>query len=170
MSKIIEAAQFAHKAHIAQKRKYSNEPYIVHPMRVAGMVSMHPSANEDLVCAAWLHDVIEDCDITAEILSDMFGANVALLVEELTNKSKGMNAPRAERKRIDREALSKASFAAKLIKLFDRRDNLMDLIRHPPQSDFCQLYARESRELLRYLGDVDDRLVQDIIELAGRLG
>jgi GTP diphosphokinase / guanosine-3',5'-bis(diphosphate) 3'-diphosphatase len=76
------ALDFATKAHEGQKRK-SGEPYIIHPILVAGIVS-YVAADESMAIAALLHDVVEDTIITIEEVTDTYGKDVALLVEGLT--------------------------------------------------------------------------------------
>lgn len=93
MSLIIDAAQFAATAHKGQVRKYNGRPYISHPIRVAGRVATHPEASEELVAAAFLHDVVEDCNVGIGLLQRIFGHAVASLVGDLTNPSKGDKAP-----------------------------------------------------------------------------
>ena len=86
MNKILKAAEFATEAHEGQVRKYVNEPYVRHPARVAARVSLLPWATEEMVCAAYLHDTIEDCDVSYhDDLVPQFGKAVADLVDELTD-------------------------------------------------------------------------------------
>lgn len=81
-SNIHNAIAFATEAHKAQKRK-SGEPYIVHPLLVACIVS-HFGGDEVMVCAALLHDVVEDTDYTLEDVKRDYGEDVASLVDGLT--------------------------------------------------------------------------------------
>jgi (p)ppGpp synthase/HD superfamily hydrolase len=171
---ILKAAKFASKAHLGQFRKYHTPkiPYIIHPGRVAARVSIHPIATPQMVAAAWLHDVVEDTPITLEEIEEHFGLAVCLYVEELTNPSLNSTLLRAERKRMDREALAIASPAAKIIKLCDRIDNLYDLPRSPRDCDnwrsMCKFlkkkFIEESRLLLDAIGDVDDILSLELSE------
>ncbi len=156
MNRIVEAAQFAARAHAGQKRKYNGLPFIVHPARVGGRAAVLEAVGEETVMAAYLHDVVEDTEVTLEEIRLQFGDRVAGLVQELTNPSKGVKAPRAERKRIDREHLIGVSREAKRIKLLDRIDNLSELSGAP--QDFVKLYLEESRMLLEVIGDADDAL------------
>lgn len=121
-------AQFAAKAHDGQLRKYGdNIPYITHPLRVASMIILHPSANENIVCAAIGHDLCEDTKTTSAQLIHEFGYDVFNMVWWLTNPSKKHpELKRAARKEMDRNHLKDAPRAAKLIKLADRLDNLRD--------------------------------------------
>lgn len=151
MNKIANALALAVKAHAGVSRKYGDEPYSNHVIRVAFMVA-RTGADEDVVAAALLHDVLEDTDTPPPAITDVAGENVLRIVQELTNPShlpENKRKPRAERKRIDREHLATVSKEAKLIKLLDRIDNLRDVVKGP--RDFQILYANESAALLEAL-------------------
>lgn len=85
---IDEAIEFASKAHEGQFRKGTRRPYIVHPVEVAEIVATM-TADEEIICAAVLHDTIEDCkEVTEEILKLRFGERVASIVaQESEDKS-----------------------------------------------------------------------------------
>src|SRR5262245_46578040 len=127
MTLILQAAAFAAHAHRDQKRKYTGRPYIEHPMRVAGMACLLRDVPEEVVAAAWLHDVIEDCDVDRSDIDARFGPWVEALVLQLTNPSKGSPAPRAERKALDHAHIASASLWARKLKAIDRLDNLRDM-------------------------------------------
>lgn len=80
--KLLQALEYSKTAHIEQFRK-SGQPYIVHPILVASIVSSITS-DEAMAIAALLHDVVEDTDITIEKVTELFGQDVAHLVEGLT--------------------------------------------------------------------------------------
>lgn len=149
MALLDDVIVFAQNAHYGQFRKDGYTPYFEHPKRVALMVTEYPSANKEMIAAAFLHDVMEDCGVTYENLKQMFGSPVADLVQWLTNPSKGSKEPRAVRKTQDREHIKSAPLEAKVIKLFDRLDNLQDAESLP--SDFRKLYVKESEQLLEVL-------------------
>jgi guanosine-3',5'-bis(diphosphate) 3'-pyrophosphohydrolase len=128
MNLILKAAAFARQAHAEQRRKYNDRPYIQHPARVAGRVAARSQATEVMVAAAFLHDVVEDTPHTLDEILTEFGPDVARLVAELTNPSKGLKSPRRERKQIDRDHLAVVSVEAKIIKLLDRIDNLQEMV------------------------------------------
>lgn len=157
---IIHAAQRADEWHKGQLRKHTRRPYIEHPARVAARISRHPDATEHAVAAAWLHDVMEDCDVTRETLSDLFGGKVAGFVVALTNTSKGSSLSREKRKQLDREALALAPYHARLIKLADRADNLREL----PADKFASLYCTESRQLLDALVPTNTALEKELYD------
>ena len=81
---IEKAKNFATKCHKGQTRKFNGKEYIQHPSAVAVEVESHGGTPE-MIAAAWLHDVVEDCDVKIEIIGKMFGEEVAKLVDELTN-------------------------------------------------------------------------------------
>jgi GTP diphosphokinase / guanosine-3',5'-bis(diphosphate) 3'-diphosphatase len=83
---IEEAYDFAHQAHEGQSRK-TGEPYIVHPIDAA-MTVADLSLDGAAIAAALLHDVVEDCGVTNEDISERFGADVARLVEGVTKLSR----------------------------------------------------------------------------------
>ena len=160
---ILKAAQFADACHRGQFRKYTGVAYIHHPSRVAARTMMLPDVPEYAVAAAWLHDVLEDCDVTMAQLDAEFGKAVTVLVLELTNPSKGLDISRADRKQMDRDHLRRVSYWAKVIKALDRIDNLREMEDAP--ADFKRLYGRESV----LLGDVllagysHDNLLRDLV-------
>lgn len=143
---ILKAADFARKAHAGQTRKWTGTPYIYHPMRVAGRAMLIPVVPEYVVAAAWLHDVVEDCDVTKDDLVREFGSPVTAMVVELTNPSKKYpHRRRADRKQMDREHLCGVSYWSKVLKALDRIDNLGELDSGP--ADFQRLYREESQLL-----------------------
>ncbi len=159
MNLIIEAAHLAALWHMWQTRKFTGRPYIEHPGRVAARITRHPRALEELVAAAWLHDTVEDCGVTLDLIRDHVGERVAALVGELTNTSKAApDLNRAQRKALDRERIKGISPGAKFIKLADRADNLREL---EHGSDFTRLYVAESRLLLEVLAGTDGELEAD---------
>jgi len=88
MQTLEERAQrYASKAHAAadQRRKYTDEPYIVHPAAVVELVRS-VSDDDEMLAAAWLHDTVEDTSSTLEDIRTHFGERVRSLVEMLTNQ------------------------------------------------------------------------------------
>ena len=156
MNPILHAAKFAKSAHEGQTRRYSGVPYIIHPARVAARVSLLDGVSEDMIVAAWLHDVIEDTDVIPTEIGMEFGEPVLKLVRELTNPSKDSKEPRWVRKQMDLDHLKDVSRDAKRIKLADRYENLLDM--EGAKDDFVALYAKESRALVEAIGLADDVL------------
>jgi hypothetical protein len=167
--RLYKAKMLAYEAHDGQKRKYSGEDYIIHPFQVAMHIEVHSmrlgwDAEKTifLSCAAWLHDVLEDCPkVTEEKMAVAVGWAVVDLVKELTNPSKGVKAPRAVRKQMDRDHLKVVSQEAKIIKLIDRDCNLKDI--EDGDKDFIPLYVAESRSLLEVLEGTDQHLEHQLL-------
>jgi (p)ppGpp synthase/HD superfamily hydrolase len=164
---LLNAVRFADAAHSGQRRKWSNTPYIVHPMRVMCRMMLHPLGDDlNVLCAAVCHDVLEDCpaigwgDIVSEI-----GLAAAHIVEELTNPSKQHpELSRVKAKQLDREHLRTCSVAARAIKLADRADNLRDMGRDAPPWKIDQ-YREESRLLAECLKGTDRDLEAELAAL-----
>lgn len=150
------AYRFAKEAHVDQKRKYTFEPYINHPVAVANIVA---SVSNDcgMICAALLHDVLEDTDTTFKDIVDCgLGYPIASLVLELTDMSIPSDGNRAARKEIDRQHLAKASDKAQTVKLADLIDNTSSICAHDP--NFAKVYMKEKEKLLEVLFRGDSRL------------
>lgn len=148
------ALAFATKAHasIDQRRKYTGEPYINHPVAVAGIV-FNAGGTPAMVAAAYLHDVVEDTPVTIEEIEAEFGAEVATLVGWLTDVSKPEDGNRVVRKAIDRHHSAAAPPEAQTIKLADLIDNTASITRHDPH--FSVRYMREKRALLEVMTNGD---------------
>lgn len=159
------AKQFATKAHgeIDQRRKYTNEPYINHPSEVVEIVRTIPHT-EEMLAAAWLHDVVEDTPTTIEQVHSEFGAEVTVLVEFLTDVSSLEDGNRKTRKAIDREHTAIAPPAAKTVKLADLISNTRSIVARDPT--FAKVYLAEKKLLLEVLKDGDSSLWQQAYELA----
>ena len=161
MSKIERAAKFAKSAHesIDQRRKYTNEPYIVHPALVAQTVAT-VTDDTNMICAAWLHDVVEDTPITLPEIEAEFGEDIAHLVDGLTNVSKLDDGNRAVRIAIDREHTAGTDSRTKTIKLADLIANLDGIVDQNP--GFARKYLAEKEQLLTVLGDGHPDLVKRV--------
>lgn len=126
---IDEAIEFATKAHAGQFRKGTKRPYIVHPVEVADIVATM-TQDEEIICAAVLHDTIEDCEgITEEVLREKFGERVASMVAlESEDKSKSWE----ERKGATILRLKTAPRPVQMIGLADKLSNMRDIDRDYP--------------------------------------
>ena len=86
---ITKAFNFARQAHKGVRR-LSGEPYIMHPIAVAQIACSEIGLGSTSICAALLHDVVEDTDYTVEDIENMFGAKIAQIVDGLTKISGGI--------------------------------------------------------------------------------
>lgn len=146
-----QALEFATLAHRGQTRKYSEEPYIEHPKRVVALLKTVKHTPE-MVAAAYLHDVVEDTDVSNEDIKKKFGPQVAKLVKELTDEYEKAKYPSLNRRaRKEREVMRKAKMSseAKTIKLADVIDNTRDIVKNDP--GFARKYLREMYKLTEAL-------------------
>ncbi len=129
--KLSQAADYAARQHIAQRRKgYRAEPYVNHLTEVAAMLAEATGgADPVLVMGGLLHDTLEDTDATYEDLIERFGPEVAALVQEVTDDK---SLPKDVRKRLQIEKTPGKSTRAKLLKIADKTSNLRGLIESPP--------------------------------------
>jgi len=141
------AAVYAIGAHdaVGQVRKYTGEPYWTHPQAVAELISDH-GFDDNVIAAAWLHDVVEDTQITLAQIEENFGFLITGFVSDVTDISKPEDGNRKVRKRIDLEHLAKASYEGKSIKLADMIHNSETIMAHDP--NFAHVYMREKKDLL----------------------
>lgn len=147
---LLEAMRFSEKAHAGQKRKYTGEPYADHPRHVMQLVAMHvPTATEDMLIAALLHDVVEDTEVDYPQISARFGDKVSDLVYWLTDQSQPGDGNREQRKALDRAHSARAPAEAQTIKVADMIDNASTIIVHDP--GFAKVYMREKKLLLKEL-------------------
>ncbi len=124
---IKEAYEFAYKEHKEQKRK-SGEPYIIHPLNVAQIVA-EMGLDTATICAALLHDVVEDTNATYEIISKKFGLEIADIVEgvtKLTNSFATNEEKQAENYKKLFMAMDK-DIRVILLKIADRLHNVSTL-------------------------------------------
>jgi len=130
---LLDALSFAAHQHRDQRRKNADaSPYINHPIAVAQILCSEAAVDDvETLCAALLHDTIEDTETTARMLTEKFGRVIACAVAEVTD-DKSL-APQ-ERKRSQVEHASTLSSRAGLIKLADKIANLRDVADDPPAS------------------------------------
>ncbi len=115
MRLFVRAMQFAIKAHDGQKRD-DGEDFIIHPAQVADILAQ-VTDDEEIIAAAWLHDIIEDTEYDYDFLKEKFGKRVADLVNEVTHVQhpRGNYFPRLETQ------------AGIMLKFADRLSNLSDM-------------------------------------------
>ncbi len=130
---ILEALQFAAHKHRDQRRKdLEASPYINHPIALATVLWREGKVHEPaVICAALLHDTIEDTETTPAEIRKRFGAKVARIVLEVTD-DKAL--PKAQRKHLQIEHAPHISREAKLVKLADKICNLRDMGASPPKT------------------------------------
>jgi len=128
---LLKALAYAAHKHRDQRRKDAeSSPYINHPIALADvLINEGGVVDVEVLCAALLHDTVEDTATTHEELLNAFGSKIARIVAEVTDDT---SLPKAERKRLQVEHAAGLSKEAKLVKLADKICNLRDISDRPP--------------------------------------
>jgi guanosine-3',5'-bis(diphosphate) 3'-pyrophosphohydrolase len=157
MDMVERARVFATAAHAAvgQLRKYTNEPYIVHPAEVVEILKTRPH-DPEMLAAAWLHDVVEDTGVEVTDIWREFGGVVASYVNWLTIPTKKEDGNRAQRKAKDRDYIRNAPAEVKTIKLADLISNCSSIVQHDEK--FAKTYLKEKSLMLEVLKEGDSML------------
>ena len=135
---ITKAFKFANQAHKGIKRR-SGEPYIMHPLAVAQIVCNEIGLGSTSICAALLHDVVEDTDYTVEDIENIFGPKIAQIVDGLTKISGGIFGDRASAQAENFKKLlltMSDDIRVILIKIADRLHNMRTLGSMLPNKQF----------------------------------
>ena len=135
---IIRAFNFARQAHKGVRRR-SGEPYIMHPLAVAQIVSEEIGLGSTSICCDLLHDVVEDTDYTVEDIENIFGEKIAMIVDGLTKISGGIfgNHASAQAENFKKLLLTMSEdIRVILIKMADRLHNMRTLGSMIPSKQF----------------------------------
>jgi guanosine-3',5'-bis(diphosphate) 3'-pyrophosphohydrolase len=152
----IRALEFASRKHSTQRRKDpAASPYINHPIALVSILAVEAGIRDpEVLCAALLHDTVEDTQTTPEELEQHFGATIAGIVAEVTDDK---NLEKQDRKRLQIEHAHALSPAAGLVKLADKIANLRDVAQSPPANWSLkrrQEYFDWANAVVRGIGDV----------------
>ena len=135
---ITKAFNFANQAHRGVKR-LSGEPYIMHPLAVAKIVCNEIGLGSTSICAALLHDVVEDTDYTTEDIENLFGEKIAQIVDGLTKISGGIfgDHASAQAENFKKLLLTMSNdIRVILIKIADRLHNMRTLDSQAPNKQY----------------------------------
>ena len=135
---ITKAFNFARQAHKGVRR-LSGEPYIMHPIAVAQIACEEVGLGSTSICAALLHDVVEDTDYTTEDIANMFGPKIAQIVDGLTKISGGIFGEQASAQAENFKKLlltMSEDIRVILIKICDRLHNMRTLQSQPPNKQY----------------------------------
>ena len=123
MSNIIDARNFAKKKHAGQLRKNGKTTTFSHLQDVVKNLKKMKVTNEDIICAGWLHDTIEDTDTDFDMIKDRFGKRVADLVVSVTIDNR---LPKKQREAKYAKDLRTSNAKAKIVKIADILANVND--------------------------------------------
>ncbi len=154
------AITFAFTKYGELKRKSQNIPYVVHPIRITAILraaGFNENDNEEIMIAALFHDLIEDTDTPIEVIRNQFGTKVASIVIELTKPEKG-NKDKWLR------TFESATIEAKIIKMADRLDNLIDMTTESWKIKKQKSYAEQAKIILETCGSANDELALKLNE------
>lgn len=154
-NQILAAKGYAMCAHRHQPRKYNGGPYITHLNEVATTLLEHRCPNH-VIAAAFLHDILEDTEVTELDLRQSFAKPIVDLVLEVTDVATKADGNRKTRMFINNLHLAKASKYGMTIKLADILSNTKDIVDKDPQ--FAKVYLNEKFDLLPLLKDGDTTL------------
>ncbi|MFX0065397.1 MAG: HD domain-containing protein [Candidatus Hermodarchaeota archaeon] len=147
LTQIKKAFLFAMEKHKTQKRKGNGEPYITHPIAVSLMLTAY---SEEIICAALLHDVLEDTDTSVKEIEQNFGSKILSLVQGVTKLPKSQFPSKIERDRKSWEKFEKDVQKEPniiLIKLADRIHNLRTIEALAPDRRLLKLHETLDRML-----------------------
>jgi (p)ppGpp synthase/HD superfamily hydrolase len=161
LSKLQAAENFARERHSGMTRKDGTTTYFEHLSGVVARLKNLGMTNEDVMCAAWLHDILEDTNTTFDEIEQRFGDKVAVLVLSL---SKDMSLSKAKQEEQYVKQLKNASFNAKVIKLCDISANLKD-IKHATLSKTKKV--KTVRKIMHYLNAIKPELVNNKDQIPG---
>jgi len=156
-----EGLNFAFLKYDSLKRKSKDLPYVIHPIRVTMILraaGFSEFKDKNLFLAALFHDLLEDTDLTFEELRAKFGDEVALIVKELSK-------PDNMSKTDWLSSFITASKRAKIIKMADRIDNLMDMADTKWNNEKQKLYAEQGLIILDTCGGANSRLAHKLEEV-----
>jgi guanosine-3',5'-bis(diphosphate) 3'-pyrophosphohydrolase len=130
LSLLFKALSFSAEKHTKQRRKdIDKTPYINHPISLANILAQRWVIDENVLCAAILHDTIEDTETTVDELQEHFGEKITSIVLEVTDDK---SLEKSVRKQKQVEHAASISNEAKLVKLADKIANITDIINTPP--------------------------------------
>ena len=130
ISLLFKALAFSAKKHSNQKRKDIEEsPYINHPIALANILAQRWVIDENVLCAAILHDTLEDTETTVDELRENFGEKITSIVLEVSDDK---SLDKKVRKQLQIDHAASLSKEAKLVKLADKIANITDIINTPP--------------------------------------
>ena len=169
LSLLFKALAFSAEKHTKQRRKdIDKTPYINHPISLANILAQRWVIDENVLCAAILHDTIEDTETTTDELQEHFGEKITSIVLEVTDDK---SIEKSVRKQKQIEHAASISHEAKLVKLADKIANITDIINTPPvdwSSDRKKEYFNWAKAVVDNLRGAHQGLEKDFDDLINK--
>ena len=169
ISLLFKALAFSAEKHTKQRRKdVDKTPYINHPISLANILAQRWVIDENVLCAAILHDTLEDTETTVEELQEHFGEKITSIVLEVTDDK---SLEKSVRKQKQVEHAASISHEAKLVKLADKIANITDIINSPPEdwsSNRKKEYFNWARAVVDNLRGAHQGLEKDFDDLINK--
>lgn len=170
---ISRAASFAARAHAYQRRDDLGDAYFTHLAEVAEAVAACEPFDVFLVSAAFLHDTVEDTEVTMDDIVRLFGPETAAIVAEVTDAPE---TPQDAKHVLQAEQMKTASRSARLIKLADKTSNVRELVvartrfgKTGPKKKHMRLYLENARLVVDVCRGTDPRLERAFDQAATEL-
>lgn len=163
MSKLIlQAKQFAERAHAGQVRKLNDEPFMNHPINVASTLQS-AGFDETVVAAGYLHDVVEDTAVTIAEVSERFGEQVKELVEANTENGK---LPWRERKAQTIVNAEQGSLQVKALIAADKLDNLSNILKYEKDmgEEVWSAFSKGKQDQYWYYSNICEALFRNVMK------
>lgn len=160
---VNDALMLAIKSHDKQRRKYTAEPYVSHPLNVVKILEDNVETTPEMIAAALLHDVVEDTNITIQDICDQFGTKVGMYVHYCTNVSEKQDGNRAFRKKMDADHFAFGPAESQTIKCADFISNASTIV-EKDQKFFHSTYKYEKEYMLSVLTKADPILRHKAIQ------
>ena len=159
MSCITQARNFARKKHRGQLRKNGKSTTFSHLKCVVKNLKKMNVTNEEIICAAWLHDTIEDTDTDFDIIKERFGTKVAQIVVSVTKDNR---LPKKQREIKYARDLKKSSAKAKLVKIADILANVNDAQNAGQNAHWEKQQFVKKSKYWSYVSDVKPRKLAEL--------
>lgn len=157
---ISKALEFATDAHADQIRKYTRDDYITHPTRVATIIQCLRPYDTISIAAALLHDIVEDTNVTPQIICNTFNRDIEYIVTGCTEIIQEKIIARKNRKRTAAKVYASYDYRVQNIKMADMIDNVSDLLNYQTIAgiEYTYRYIQEKIYLCSLLMKADWRL------------
>ncbi len=164
MKFVDKAMQYAMTAHNGQYRKNVPIPYFTHCVEVMKRVSLY-TQDKDILCIAVLHDIVEDCNVTFEMLEEEFNSRIAIGVSECSHEG-GDDMSKLEKYRFLESFAYGKSMGSILVKIADRYCNVHDYLSVPKKRKYASKYALQAYPLYNAYREKMESLNHDVGNVA----